>query len=140
MPSGCQKLVAIMCWIVRALPSASFTLIRCRGPGPGPGSGPVAALVFERHGRKTVAPCVLLSKGQNPEFGRCGEPGDVAFRARGHVDSVDALAVGGVGVADGEFPGVVLGLRHARGQRFIPRLRLDDGQLVVAIDQQVIGG
>ena len=29
VPSGCQKVVHIMCWIVRALPSASLTLIFC---------------------------------------------------------------------------------------------------------------
>ena len=27
VPSGCQKVVAIMCWMVRSLPSASLTLI-----------------------------------------------------------------------------------------------------------------
>ena len=27
VPSGCQNVVAIMCWMVRSLPSASFTLI-----------------------------------------------------------------------------------------------------------------
>jgi hypothetical protein len=37
VPSGCQNVVAIMCWIVRALPSASLTLIFCgRSPPPRP--------------------------------------------------------------------------------------------------------
>jgi hypothetical protein len=31
VPSGCQKLVNIMCWMVRALPSASVTFILRRG-------------------------------------------------------------------------------------------------------------
>ena len=34
VPSGCQKVVTIMCWMVRALPSASLTLIFFR-PGRG---------------------------------------------------------------------------------------------------------
>src|SRR6185437_6020985 len=48
--------------------------------------------------------------------------------------------VGGVGVADGEFAGVVFGLCHALGQLFIPRLGLVHRQLGVAIFQNVIGG
>ena len=77
---------------------------------------------------------------QVPEFVRRRIARQFAFRALLHVDAVDALAVGGVGEADGELAGVVLGLRHAFGQRFIPRLGLDDGELGVAIDQHVIGG
>ena len=45
-----------------------------------------------------------------------------------------------IGVADRQLAGVVLGLRHALGQRFIPRLGLDDGELGVAILKHVIGG
>src|ERR1019366_1674400 len=48
-------------------------------------------------------------------------------------------AVGGIGVPDGKLPGVVLGLRHAFGEWFVPRLRLDDGELVIAIDEDVVG-
>jgi hypothetical protein len=51
VPSGCQNVVAIMCWIVRALPSASFTLIfggrGGRGvppPLPSPSSPPPVVL------------------------------------------------------------------------------------------------
>jgi hypothetical protein len=33
----------------------------------------------------------------------------------------------------------MLGLRHALGQRFAPGFGLDDGQLVVAVDQHIIG-
>ena len=29
VPSGCQNVVSIMCWIVRSLPSASFTFTFC---------------------------------------------------------------------------------------------------------------
>ena len=61
-----------------------------------------------------------------------------AFLAGLHIDAVDALAVGGVGEADGKFAGVILRLRHALGQFFIPRLGLDDGELGVAILQNVI--
>ena len=57
-----------------------------------------------------------------------------------HVDAVDALAVGGIGVADGSLSGVILGLRHAFGQRLVPSFGFDDGELCVAIDEDVIGG
>ena len=63
-----------------------------------------------------------------------------AFRALLHVDAVNALSVGRIGVADGQFPRVILGLRHAFGQFFVPCLGLDDGQLGVAIHEHVIGG
>ena len=55
-----------------------------------------------------------------------------------HVDGVDALAVGRVGVADRQLRGVVLGLADAFSQGFIPRLRFDGGQLRVAIFQNVV--
>ena len=100
----------------------------------------IAALVLERHGGEAVAPGVRLGKGQVPEFVRRRVAGHLALGPLLHVDAVDALAVGGVGEADGELAGVVLRLRHAFGQRFVPRLGLDDGQLGVAIDQHVIGG
>jgi hypothetical protein len=71
---------------------------------------------------------------------RRGIPRHFALRALSHVDTVDALAVGGIGVTESEFPGVVLGLRHAFSKWVIPWLGLDDGEFVVAIDQYVIGG
>ena len=81
-----------------------------------------------------------FGEGQVPEFVRRGIARQLAFLAGLHVDAVDALAVGGIGEADGQLAGVVLGLRHAFGQFFVPRLGLDDGQLGVAIVQHVIGG
>jgi hypothetical protein len=38
VPSGCQNVVQIMCWMVRSLPSASFTLILSRLPSLDPDS------------------------------------------------------------------------------------------------------
>ena len=43
VPSGCQKVVIIMCWMVRSLPSASFTFTfrffsQTHGPGRRPGT------------------------------------------------------------------------------------------------------
>ena len=69
-----------------------------------------AALVLEGHGGEAVAPGVRLGKGQVPEFVRRRVRWTLALRARLHVDAVDALAVGGVGEADGQLAGVVLGL------------------------------
>ena len=80
-----------------------------------------------------------FGKSHVPEFVRRGVARQFAFLAGLHVDAVDALAVGGIGVADGQFPGVIFRLRYAFGQFFIPRLGLDDGQLGVAIDQNVVG-
>ena len=37
------------------------------------------------------------------------------------------------------FPRVVFGLRHSLGHLFVPGLGLDDGEFVIAIDQDVIG-
>ena len=91
----------------------------------------IAALVLEGHGGEAVAPGVRSAKVQVPEFVRRRVARHLAFRAALHVDAVDALAVGGVGEADGQLAGIVLGLRHAFGQRFIPRLGLDDGQFVL---------
>ena len=136
---------------VLPVPVASVSRMRCWFVGDGlqhPLDGDVlvvaalevAALVLERHGGEAVAPGVLLGKGQVPEFVGRRDSAAVRLRSRLHVDAVDALAVGGVGEADGQLAGVVLGLRHALGQRLVPRLGLDDGELGVAIDQHVIGG
>ena len=54
--------------------------------------------------------------------------------------AVDALPVAGISEANGQLARVILGLTHALGQQFVPRLRLDHGQLGVAIFQHVIGG
>jgi hypothetical protein len=51
---------------------------------------------------------------------------------------VDAVPVGGVGVADGELARVILGLADALVQCLAFRLGLDHGQLSVAIDQHII--
>ena len=64
---------------------------------------------------------------------------DFALRTFLHVDAVDALAVGGVGIADGELPGVALRLSDPFGQRFLPCLGLHHCQLVVAVHQDVVG-
>ncbi|MDZ4800714.1 MAG: hypothetical protein SGI92_21350 [Bryobacteraceae bacterium] len=63
---------------------------------------------------------------------------DFAFLAGLHVDAVDALPIGGVGKSHRQLAGVVLGLPHALGQFFIPGLGLVQGQLGVAIFQNVI--
>ena len=61
-----------------------------------------------------------LGKGQVPEFIGRRVARQLAFGALLHVDAVDALAVGGVGEADGQLARVVLRLRHAFGQRLHP--------------------
>lgn len=61
------------------------------------------------------------------------------FAAGGQVDSVDRLAVGRVGVADGEFARVVLGLRETFAGLFVPSFGFDDGKFVIAVDEDVVG-
>ena len=55
-----------------------------------------------------------------------------------HVDGVDALAVGRIGVTDGQLGGIVLRLSDAFCQFLIPRFRFHGGQLCVAILQNVV--
>ena len=55
-----------------------------------------------------------------------------------HVDGINPLAVGRVGVANRQLGGVVFRLANAFGQCFIPSLRFDRGQLRVAIFQNVV--
>jgi hypothetical protein len=99
-----------------------------------------AAPVLERHRGKAVAPRVRLGKGQVPQLVRRREMRHSTFLAGLHVDAVNALPVGRVRVANGELPGVILGLRHALGDLFVPSLRLDNGEFVIAMDQHVVGG
>ena len=56
-----------------------------------------------------------------------------------HVDAVDAPAVGGVGEAEAQLARVLLGLAHALGERSIPGLGLDHGQLGVVMLEDVVG-
>jgi hypothetical protein len=109
VPSGCQNVVHIMCWMVRALPSASLTL------------------TFGRGWYSVGGSCASLGC-----FG-------LAFLARLHVDAVEALAVGGVGEPHGQLARVVLRLGHALGERLVPRLGLDHGELGVAVLEHVVG-
>ena len=64
---------------------------------------------------------------------------DVAFGAGLHVDAVDAHAVGGVGEPGLEFFGVAFGLAEAFGVGRVAFFGLDDGQLLAAVDQDVVG-
>lgn len=79
-----------------------------------------------------------LREGHRPEFVGRRTGGDVALLGRLHIDRVDALAVGGVSEAEGEL-GVGFGLADALREFLVPRLRLDDRELGVAIDQHVVG-
>ncbi len=98
------------------------------------------AFVFEGNGGEAVTPGVGFRERGGPEIIGRWVADHIAFPAVLHVDSVDALAVGGVGVADVHFEGVVLSLGEAFGQLLIPRLGFDDGEFVIAIDEDVIGG
>lgn len=62
-------------------------------------------------------------KGAVPQFVRRRVVRQFGFKARVHVDAVDALAVAGVGEANRQFARVILGLAYALGQRLVPRLR-----------------
>ena len=97
-----------------------------------------AALILVGHSCEAIAPSVLLGEAQVPEFLRRRVAIYWAFLPSLHVDGIDAPAVAGVCKTGGQLAGIVLRLRHALGQFFIPGLRLIDGQLVVPIDQHVI--
>ena len=99
---------------------------------------PTAALVGTRHGIEAIPPRVRLGVGHRPEFLRRGIRRDLAFRTRLHLDGIDAAPVGGVGVADRQLGCVIFGLPDALGEFFVPRLRFDNGELGVAIDQHII--
>jgi hypothetical protein len=92
------------------------------------------------------APGVGLGEGGGPKFvgrrethrvGRAG--GRFGLHAHEQIDRVDPFTVGGVGEADGEFSGVVLGLGEAERDGFVPGFGLDDGELGVAVFEDVVG-
>ena len=99
----------------------------------------VATLVLKRHGGEAIAPGVGFGEGPVPEFVGRGIRRRSRLPCRLHVDGVDALAVGGVGEANRELCGVLLGLRDAFGERFVPGLGFDDGELGVAVFEDVVG-
>ena len=98
----------------------------------------IAATIFERHRREQIPPAVLLGKGHRPQLIGRGEMRHLAFLARLHVDAVNPLTIGGKGKADRQFVRIGLGLRHAFRHRFVEGLGLGDGELQIAIDQNVV--
>src|ERR1700731_433419 len=56
-----------------------------------------------------------------------------------HVNSIDPLAITGVGEADSHFGGVVLGLAEAFSDGLVPRLGFDHRELNIAILENIIG-
>ncbi len=107
-----------------------------------------AAFVFEGDGGKAVVPGVRCGEGHGPELVGGGVGGDFAFQGRRwgrggtrpyHVDLVDGLAVGGVGIPHGQFSGVVLRLGQAFGEGAVPGFGFDNGELGVAVDEDVVG-
>ena len=71
---------------------------------------PASALVGERDRGEAVSPGVRLNEGHRPELVRRGIARLLAFPPGLHVNAVDALPVGRVGVANRQLGGVVLGL------------------------------
>ena len=100
---------------------------------------PGAALVLERHGRKTVAPCIRLGKCQIPQFFRAGVVRRITFGARRHVDAIDGLPIGGVSEAHTQALCIALGLPYALGVGLVPGLGLHHGQFGVAVYQYIVG-
>lgn len=98
-----------------------------------------AAFVFVGDIGEAIPPVVGLGVGEVPEFlGR--RPGvGFAFLGGFAVDGVDALAVARVGEADIELFGVVFGLSQTGGQRRRIGFGFDNGQLGVAIDEDLVG-
>ena len=129
--------VSRMRWPVRRRSPPARARRRCPGSSGWDASRPCPRTARRRSGRARRS---ASAKVRSQSSSGVGIARHLAFRAGLHVDAVDALAVGGVGEADGQLAGIVLRLRHAFGQRLVPRLGLDHGQLVVAIDQHVVGG
>ena len=98
------------------------------------------AFVFKWHSGEAVAPRVGLREGCGPKLVGRGIGGNGTFLARLHINSINALAVGGVGESHRHLARILFALRHAFRQRFVPRLGFDHGQFLVAIDQHIIGG
>ena len=97
-----------------------------------------AAPVLERHRCKAIPPGAPGGESPVPQFIGRREYVNLAFHGALHVDAVDTLAVAGIGEAQRQLAGVILGLRHALGQRLVPRLGLDHRQLGVAEFQNVV--
>ncbi len=97
-----------------------------------------AAFIFVGNGGETVAPRICFGEGSCPEFVRRWVGGSFAFFGGLHINGVDAVSIGGVGVADGEFGGVIFRLSHALGESLVLCFCLDDGELGVAINQHII--
>src|ERR1035438_6726292 len=89
---------------------------------------------------KTIAPGVSFGERHFPEFVGRWIGGDFTFLARLHVYTVDALAVGGIGVTNGQLARVILRLPDAFGQFFFQRLGFANAEFGVSNFQDVIGG
>ena len=97
-----------------------------------------AAPVLEGHGGEAVAPGVGRGEGEVPDLVGRRKAGPFAFRAGLHVDAVDAPPVAGVGEADRQLAGVVLGLADALGEFLVPGLGLHHRQPGVAVFEDVV--
>ena len=86
-----------------------------------------------------IAPFVFFGEGRRPEFIRAGVLADIAFLAGLHVDAIEADPIGGVGKAGVQISGVFLGLADALGVWQAALLGFDDGQLVAAIGEHIVG-
>ena len=97
------------------------------------------ALVLKRHSGKKVAPSVLSRKGQTPQRIRRGVTVYRPLNGCVHVDAINALPIGGKGMAHRQAGCVVLGLGHTFAQSFVPRLGFHYSQLGVAVLQHIVG-
>jgi len=79
-------------------------------------AGMGAALVLEGHGSEAVTPRVRCGEDHVPEYVRRGIARSLTFLAGLHVNAVNALAIGAIGVAKLHLSGVVLGLGQALGE------------------------
>ena len=100
---------------------------------------PAAALVGVGDGGEAITPGVLFGEGARPQLLGRGEAVGLPLLARIHVDRVDALAVAGVGEAQLELGGVLLGLTHAFGERQPIGLGFHHRQGGVAVAEHVVG-
>jgi hypothetical protein len=86
-----------------------------------------------------MMPSLPVSMSQPDELWNLTFAKQNAWRDRFAAVPVDALSVGAIGVTDGDLFRVVFGLGQTFGERFIPCLRFDDGELGVAVFENVVG-
>ncbi len=86
-----------------------------------------------------IPPGIFYGMSLIPKFFGSGIAGDVALATRFHIHPIEGLTIGGIGEANGHLQRVLLGLHDSFGMGQIAALGFDDGELLVAVLQHVVG-